>query len=341
MVILKFNFFEMKIIKIKILNIAAVLVLTCLLGACGKNIFETEYADYPGKVMMAQAAEGRNAFSIPMSSKPFKLGFGAFWGGSTTTAPGDIPVEFGYKEDWIAQYNAQNGTNYVALPSGSYNITGLSSMIKQGNTTSEPLSISIESKKLDITKKYMFPITLISAGSERIDSALRTTWFRIENVVRSERDVTNSPGNVFTVSHDHNGGADAGEGSKKLIDNNTASKFLVSDMSLRGKINNFWYQMAFASPIILGAYTMTSGNDAPERDPRDWKLMGSNDGSNWTDLDVKTGQAFSGRNMTVRYEFANNTAYKYYRLQITLLQGGLTQGLFQQSEWRLIEFYEQ
>lgn len=97
----------------KILNLTFGLVMGFSLISCGKNIFETTYDGYDGEVMMSQAAEGRNAFSIPMSSRPWKLGFGASYGKSMSESPKDIPVEFAYKEDWIATYNQQNGTSYV------------------------------------------------------------------------------------------------------------------------------------------------------------------------------------------------------------------------------------
>jgi hypothetical protein len=42
--------------------------------------------------------------------------------------------------------------------------------------------------------------------------------------------------------------------------------------------------------------------------------------------------------MTVRYEFLNETAYKYYRVTISAINGS---SLFQQGEWRVIEFYEE
>lgn len=281
---------------------------------------------------MSQAAEGRNTFSIPMSSRPWKLGFGASYGKAMGVSPKDIPVEFAYKEDWIATYNQQNGTSYVPLPAGSYTISGLSSIIKQGSTTSEPLSISIESKKLDVAKKYMFPITLLSAADMNVDSALRTAWFRIDNVVRPERDVTSQ--GTISVSHEN---GNANENSTKLVDNNTGSKFLLFDA--QAKISQgLWFQLTFPNPITIGAYTFTSGNDAPDRDPKDWILQGSNDGSSWTTLDTKAGQTFSARSMTIRYEFNNSTPYKYYRVTLTANNGG---SLFQQSEWRMIEFYEQ
>ncbi len=323
----------MKIIDNRFLSIITFVIMSILFFSCEKSNFTSSYPGYTGKVMMAQAADGRNSFSIPMSSKPWKLGFGASFGGSTRASPSDIPVEFALKEEWVANFNQQNGTNYVLLPKSSYSITGFSSTIKKGNTTSEPLSISIESKKLDISKRYMFPITLLSAGNEKIDSALHTAWFRIENIVRPERDVTSQA--TLSVSHENT--SNANENSPKLVDNNSNTKFLLFDA--QPKIaQGLWFQLSFPNPIVLGAYTITSANDAPDRDLKNWQFQGSDNGTNWTTLDTQNGQSFSARFMTIRYEFANSTAYKYYRILVGANNGG---NLYQQAEWRVIEFFEQ
>ena len=47
-----------------------------------------------------------------------------------------------------------------------------------------------------------------------------------------------------------------------------------------------------------------------------WKFQGSNDNSNWTDLDTKTGQNLNNYT-TYTYNFINSTAYLYYRLYVT------------------------
>ena len=94
-------------------------------------------------------------------------------------------------------------------------------------------------------------------------------------------------------------------------------------------------QLEFPTPEKIGAYTITSGNDAPDRDAVDWQLVGSNDGTNWTVLDNKAGQVFPNRNQVIRFEFDNNTAYKYYRMIINANGGS---NLLQISEWRLITY---
>lgn len=140
------------------------------------------------------------------------------------------------------------------------------------------------------------------------------------------RDVTAD--GVLSVSRDNNGGPDGGEGSKKLVDNDITTKFLQSDFS-----GDLWFQLEFYNPVVLGGYTFTSGNDADGRDPLNWRLEGSKDGSNWTVLDRRENEDFPGRRETRTFTFANSTAYNFYRIYVTAVNSG---SLFQLSEWRVL-----
>jgi hypothetical protein len=40
-------------------------------------------------------------------------------------------------------------------------------------------------------------------------------------------------------------------------------------------------------------FAITSANDAPARDPKNWEFQGSNDGATWTTLDSRNGQSSS------------------------------------------------
>jgi len=139
-----------------------------------------------------------------------------------------------------------------------------------------------------------------------------------------EKDVTDL--GTLTVDHDN---GNANENSPKLVDGNYSSKFLQPDF--RGTT---WFQLAFEEPQFVGAYTITSGNDAADRDLKDWNLQGSDDGENWVTLDTRSGETFATRNLTVRYDFDVDHAYKYFRLNATDNNGS---GIIQVSEWRLIQ----
>ena len=83
---------------------------------------------------------------------------------------------------------------------------------------------------------------------------------------------------------------------------------------------------------------MTSGNDAPDRDPKDWQFQGSNDGTTWTVLDEHSNYVFYNRLQTIRFEYNDptGTKYQYYRLFIEHTNGS---NLFQMTEWRLLQYY--
>lgn len=142
------------------------------------------------------------------------------------------------------------------------------------------------------------------------------------------KDVTNLD-NTFDISHENGGGADGNEGSKKLIDNNTTTKVFLGNV---GTALNWTF--AYQEPQLINGYSMTSGNDAPERDPKRWTVEGSVDGENWTVIDERVDQAWENRQLSRTFIFNNSIPYNYYRFSMLELTGGSN---FQMSEIRLLE----
>lgn len=130
----------------------------------------------------------------------------------------------------------------------------------------------------------------------------------------------NIPG---TVSDRFNTGG--GEGIDKVVDNNPNTKYLTGNQST-------WMLWKMDRAFIATKYTMTSANDAQSRDPKDWYLEGSNDGTNWTELDRQTGFVFANRFQRVTFNLANRTAYSHYRVTVTANHGN---NLFQLADWIL------
>lgn len=76
-----------------------------------------------------------------------------------------------------------------------------------------------------------------------------------------------------------------------------------------------WLQYKFPSAAVADHYSVTVWKSSYST-PKDFKLQGSQDGSNWTYLDTRTGiNWFSGE--TKAFQFTNATAYLYYRLSIS------------------------
>jgi hypothetical protein len=125
------------------------------------------------------------------------------------------------------------------------------------------------------------------------------------------------PGNqtekvIAVRASDENAGS--GEVGENLVDGSPQTKWLTFE-------STGWVEFEFSEPIAVVHYALTSANDAEGRDPRNWTLSGSNDGTTWTQLDEQSGQDFAGRFATNEYRFDNTTAYRHYRLDITANHG--------------------
>ena len=106
----------------------------------------------------------------------------------------------------------------------------------------------------------------------------------------------------------------AGEVAANVIDSNENTKWLDTN-------STSWLQFKLAEPEAVIKYALTSANDSAGRDPKNWNFAGSNDGENWTELDIRSNETFNERFQTKTYEFENKTEYLYYRLNITANSG--------------------
>ena len=74
-----------------------------------------------------------------------------------------------------------------------------------------------------------------------------------------------------------------------------------------------WLKYEFADPKVARAYTLGFLHNPS---PKSWTFQGSNDDSSWTVLDTQNNFPNPGT-LTVKFSFANETAYRYYRWLIT------------------------
>lgn len=309
-----------------LLQSATLLFVSSLLIYCNKP--ETIELTNEGWVYMPQAVGTRAKINLQLSTKPQEIAFGAAYGGLNYSDK-ENAVTFKIDAVKVASYNQQNGTNYTLLPDSVYTVSGLSSVIPAGSTTSNPLMLSVSSSKVRFGVRYMLPITLTGSTNGPITPDLQTSYFRFDTILRKAVDITGQ--GALTVSNENTGGPTAGEGSTKLTDNDINTKYLYFGFS-----SACWFQLKYATPTTVGAYTFTSANDASDRDPKNWTLQGSNDGNTWTVLDTRTNETFGSRFLTKRYEVPGSpAAYTYYRIFLTANNGST---IFQMAEWRLIRY---
>jgi hypothetical protein len=133
-----------------------------------------------------------------------------------------------------------------------------------------------------------------------------------------------------SASSDH---PTAGEGVDKAFDGTTATKWFTGVSA--GSTG--WLQYKFGDGVkwVVTRYDLSSANDMPGRDPREWQFQGSNDGTNWTTLDIQSGQSWASRFLTKQYFVTTLSPYQYYRLNITANNGA---GDVQLSEMALYAY---
>jgi len=154
------------------------------------------------------------------------------------------------------------------------------------------------------------------------------------------RDITGK--GLLSVSNENTSGPTGKQGSSFVIDGDVSTKFFCPDYN-----DNFWIKLKFDEPLAVDAYTLTSANDRPDRDPRTWQLQASVDGQTWIALDSRENYIFTDRLTEGYFEVdheggsddgnAGQHTFQYYRLHITQNNGGGSQ--FQLAELRLLQYY--
>ena len=110
-------------------------------------------------------------------------------------------------------------------------------------------------------------------------------------------------------------GLTVSEGIDKLTDQVRTTKYRA-DFSAPVSIT-----MTYNQPQTIDTYAITAAKDEEKRDPKAWKLMGSNDGETWDVLDECTDETFLHRYSTHFYSLSEPRAYTKYRLQVTEVAG--------------------
>ncbi len=100
-----------------------------------------------------------------------------------------------------------------------------------------------------------------------------------------------------------------GEMVDAALDNNTATKYLNFD-----KLNTGFTVKLSLGPTAVSGLRLTSANDAPDRDPSQFVLSGSNDGINFVEIAKGAIPVFENRFETIQIDFQNTLKNAYYRL---------------------------
>ncbi|HUS36738.1 MAG TPA: LamG-like jellyroll fold domain-containing protein [Verrucomicrobiae bacterium] len=124
--------------------------------------------------------------------------------------------------------------------------------------------------------------------------------------------------NWVSINSSHEPDFEGGENSFNIFDNKVGGgndKWCCDDPTVDAPV---WVAVEFANPVSLTHFTVTSGNDSPDRDPTDWQIQGSNDGTTYFPIysfqDSTASWATATRNQVIKFTLLSPSApYKFIR----------------------------
>lgn len=182
--------------------------------------------------------------------------------------------------------------------------------------------------------KYNYFKLSISEINNADASKVNIAEWELNGIGLSDYDVCSNPGGQMSAEHEGNYNTDNGVDERyfNLIDGNQFSKYCINYE------NSFWTSYESARPVKLTGYSLTAANDSPDRDPKAWKLYGSNNNSTWTLIDMQEDQMFYDRYNTNYYECSSVEKYSYFKLDVFENAGEKN---IQLADWQLFgEFNE-
>ncbi|HKP97574.1 MAG TPA: choice-of-anchor Q domain-containing protein [Fibrobacteria bacterium] len=128
------------------------------------------------------------------------------------------------------------------------------------------------------------------------------------------------------------------EGAGQAFDDSFTTKWCGSGKIPSTTPVDITYNFSGGAAKVVSGYSVTPANDAPGRDPMDWKFQGYSGGA-WQTLHTVTGFRFTERHQGYNFgpenygAFLNRNAYSAYRLLITKNAGGVN--MTQLAEFQL------
>lgn len=135
------------------------------------------------------------------------------------------------------------------------------------------------------------------------------------------------------VATSWDGNFPAGESAANIIDGTSGQKYLNF-----GKENSSFWVVPSMGPSIVQSFSLTTANDAPERDPASFRLLGQADDGSWNLIDAGPLSLTDDREVeSDPIVVANATAYNAYRMEFDSLKDSGTANSMQIGE---VQFFD-
>ncbi len=135
------------------------------------------------------------------------------------------------------------------------------------------------------------------------------------------RELTVSKGNIFASSYD-------GVYYPKYIADVDGSENIWRSDSTESLPQWVRFDCGIDSKKTVKEYSLTCYYVTQPGVPKSWKLQGSNDASNWTDLHEVSNETSWTSYSSKTYTVDNNTAYAFYRLYVTAVVSGTVVNIY-------------
>lgn len=241
----------------------------------------------------------------------------------------------------VLQATAPTGTQAILSWSLAFNTEGGFELEKSTDgTTFSPMGkvnksiTSYTEESLSLNTAYWYRVRAYNyTGNSPYSAIVKVMTNSIKGF---PADITDDGGKL-TASADNSGGPNGSEGSSRFIDNDIATKWLIFNAQT-GQSLSAVYEPKGA--YIVTGYTLSTANDAPGRDPKNWRFEGSDDNAAWTVLDTRSNQlgASAERISTYSYQLASpgTKAFKFYRIAFTSNNGSTDIVRYQIAEWQIL-----
>ena len=163
--------------------------------------------------------------------------------------------------------------------------------------------------------------------------------------VRGDSDVVQA--SVVSVTSNYANASSTSEHADSLLDRDPSTKWYASGSGAPSASAPLYVIYTLSTAEAVTGYGITASSDSakyPERDPKDWTVLGSNSASaatnatdaSWQTLDTRASQAFAVSSLGKVYALQSSASYKYYQLRITANQGGSSKNANTQiADWTL------
>ena len=99
---------------------------------------------------------------------------------------GEANLTFTLKVDMekVATYNAENQTEYVAMPTEAYTLNKAEIMVPRFNTGSTTVKVTVKAKGLEAGKIYILPVSIdsVKGGNYKLDETAQTIYILLEQL---------------------------------------------------------------------------------------------------------------------------------------------------------------